>query len=235
MTDYRELAYSRYREDEKLDYPRYASAYARRVARRLRVEPGWKCLDIACGYGNFLAYLRSASVGNYLGVDTSEMAVKRAAREFGDARIVLKDAITFLREATERYDLISALDFVEHLRKDEVFEFLQAAAAVQTSGGRLLLRTPNANALFGMAARYNDITHEVCFTPNSLADSLARCGYEASQVWEDRPEPGSVMQTAHWAAWQVSRFFIRCADAAETGTWGDGVLTRNMWALARRR
>jgi hypothetical protein len=40
---------------------------------------------------------------------------------------------------------------------------------------------------------------------------------------------------AHWLAWQAVRFGIRCVNAAETGSWGDGVLTRNMWVLAVRQ
>jgi SAM-dependent methyltransferase len=234
VTDYRSLAYARYQESAQPDYARFATAYRRRVGKRISVGAGWKCLDVACGYGNFLAFLRSAGVSEYFGIDTSESALRCAAREFGEHRFAREDAMAFLRRSSTSFDLISALDFVEHLTKTEFFDFLRSSAVAQAPGGQLLLRTPNANSPFGMAARYNDITHELCFTPNSISDALSRCGYLVLQIWEDRPEPGSIRQTVHWGAWHICRFIMRCADAAETGSWGDGVLTRNMWVLATR-
>ena len=55
MTDYRRLAYGRYREFAMPDYARFAAAYQRRLCGRLKLSKDSICLDVACGFGNFLA------------------------------------------------------------------------------------------------------------------------------------------------------------------------------------
>ena len=232
--DYRSIAYGRYGADSSPDYVRLASAYARRLSGRLKPEASWTCLDLACGYGNFLAFLRHSGVRDYLGIDGAEPAVRAAQREFGEDHARVGNVFDLLRANAKPYRLLSSLDFIEHLRKDEVFEFLSLAREALEPGGYLLIRTPNAGAPFGMAARYNDITHEVCFSTNAIADTLARSGLKTSDIWEDAANPRTILQAAHWLCWQATRFVIRATDAAETGSWGDGILTRNMWVLARK-
>jgi len=234
QTDYRSMAYGRYGTDTVPDYARFASAYARRLSGRLMPEADWRCLDMACGYGNFLAFLRQSGVRDFLGIDGAEPAIRVARQEFGEAHAMVGNVFEFLRTNQSRYHLLSSLDFIEHLRKDEVFEFLALSRDALEPGGCLLIRTPNAGAPFGMAARYNDITHEVCFTTNAIADTLARSGLHVACIWEDTATPGTPAQAAHWLCWQITRFAFRLANAAETGSWGDGVLTRNMWVLARK-
>jgi len=234
MHSYRSIAYARYEAEAKVDYAKLVSAYHRRLSRRVQVLENWRCLDIGCGYGNFLGYLRDCGVTQFCGVDSSDAAVAVARRQFGDKHAVCADVFEFLAESRGTYQLISALDFVEHLKKDELFQFLELANKVQTPGGLVLIRTPNANGLFGMAARYNDITHEVCFSTTAIADVLTGRGYEVQSIWEDIGSPRDVMQVAHWLIWQSARFVIRLVNAAESGNWGDGVLTRNMWILASK-
>jgi len=230
--DYREIAYGRYDAAATPDYEKFANAYARRLSGKLEVRPDWRCLDIACGYGNFLAFLRRCNVKEYLGIDSAEAAATVGRKEFGNDHVLTTDAFDFLRNNRSSYELISALDFIEHLRKDEMFEFVALTHQSLRTGGYLLLRTPNANAPFGMAARYNDITHETCFTTGAIVDVLTGNGMTTVRIWEDIPRPGTPLQLLHWLAWQIVRTAYRIANSAETGLPGDGVLTRNMWVLA---
>lgn len=232
--DYRQIAYQRYGDFEPYDYSAFSNYYRRKLAGHLSIQQDWHCLDLACGFGNFLSYLRQAGVQSYVGIDSSVDAANAARQEFGEQHAVQADAFEYIASTDNRIDFISALDFIEHISKNDLYKLLFLANARQPSGGLLLIRTPNANSLFGMAARYADITHDICFTPASLNDVLSRCGYVVQSAWEDGPAAGSMKQTMHWVAWQVVRFGIRLVNAAETGSWGDGVLTRNMWVLARK-
>jgi len=235
MNDYRSRAYSRYNKDYTFEPPRLASSYDRRLTSIVRPQKHWSCLDIACGYGNLLAYLRAKGITEYIGIDTSADAVAVASKEFGTNRVQQADVFGYLASNRNSFDLISAIDFIEHVTKDEFYELLDMTFSALKPGGLILLRTPNANGLFGMAARYNDITHEVCFTPGSIADALSSGGFEIRAIWEDLGRPTSALQLMHWLAWKVVRVAIRCANAAETGSWGDGILTRNMWILACKK
>lgn len=233
-TDYRQIAYQRYSDFEPCDYAAFSDYYRRKLTNRLSTRQDWHCLDLACGFGNFLSYLRQAGVQSYVGIDSSVDATDAAKQEFGEQHVVHADVFEYIASTSNRIDFISSLDFVEHLGKSDLYKLLFLANARQPSGGLMLIRTPNANGLFGAAARYADITHEVCFTPAALGDVLSRCGYSVESVWEDGPAVGSMKQTMHWIVWQIVRFGIRLVNAAETGRWGDGVLTRNMWVLAKK-
>ncbi len=232
---FRSLAYQRYSPEATVDYDRLAASYARLVGQHVQLLPEWRCLDLACGYGNFLAYLRARGVTNFVGADLTEAAIARAAREFGQDRVVCTDASDFLESHKLEFDLISALDFVEHLRPDELFHLLSGVREGLSKDGLFLVRTPNASAPFGMAARYNDITHELCFTAGALGDVMQRAGFEVIEVWEDIGPPGNLLQMFHYVAWQCLRFIYRTADAVETGVWGPGIMTRNFWMLLRKR
>lgn len=233
-SDYRQIAYQRYSSFGTCDYSAYADYYRRKLANYLFIQRDWNCLDLACGFGNFLSYFRQSGVQSYVGIDSSVDATNAAKQEFGEQHVVQTDVFEYIESANDSYDFISALDFIEHIGKNDLYKLLFLANTRQSSDGLLLIRTPNANGLFGMAARFADITHEVCFTPASLGDVLSRCGYSVQAVWEDGPAVGSLKQTMHWLAWQLIRFCIRLVNAAETGSWGDGILTRNMWVLARK-
>jgi SAM-dependent methyltransferase len=231
---FRQIAYQRYKNFGPYDYPAFADYYRRKLARHLSIQQDWHCLDLACGFGNFLSYLRQVGVRSYVGVDNSVDATNAAKQEFGDQHVAQADVFNYITSTDNRVDFISALDFVEHISKSDLYKFLSLSNARQPIGGLMLIRTPNANGLFGTSARYADITHDICFTPASLGDVLIQCGYSAEAVWEDGPAIGSVKQTVHWIVWQIARFCIRLVNAAEIGSWGDGVLTRNMWVLARK-
>lgn len=233
MHNYHTLSYRRYTRKE-VDFNKYLNAYDRRISNRLKILKDWQCLDIACGYGNFLAYLRNIGVVDYLGVDSSENAIKTAAAEFGASHVVCQDVFRFLREEPKKYDLISALDFLEHLTKEELFSFLELANKHQDPEGTLLIRTPNASGLFGMSVRYSDITHEISFTPGAIKDVLEQNGYHVISIWEDGAAKGSVFQTIHCLTWTIMKSLIRLIHFAETGSLGDGILARNMWVLAKR-
>ena len=232
---FRSLAYQRYSPDAIIDYGRMAASYGRLVGQHLQVPTGARCLDLACGYGNFLAYLRVKGITNFVGVDLTEAAIARAAKEFGPERVACVDAFDFLESHKRGFDLISALDFVEHLRPDELFSLIARVHDGLGKDGLFLVRTPNASAPFGMAARYNDITHELCFTAGALGDVMQRVGFEVIKVWEDIGYPKSLLQFAHYAAWQCLRLGYRLADVIETGAWGPGIMTRNFWMLLRKR
>lgn len=234
MNTFRENSYGRYETFATPDYAQYAAAYDRRLSKRLAIPAGAKCLDVACGFGNFLAFLRYKHVTKLVGVDGAAPAIKAVQQEFGADAGVCEDVFRYFETSQERFDLISALDFLEHLNKQELHVFLGMVETRLAVGGRFLIRVPNAAGLFGMASRYNDITHETCFTPNALRDVFMTHGFRTVAIWEDTGSPKSPVQFMHRTVWEIVRLFIRVLDMAETGSPGEGVFTRNMWALVER-
>ena len=64
---------------------------------------------------------------------------------------------------------------LEHVPKDELLPAVEATAAALASDGRLIVEVPNMDWLLAPHERYMDLTHEVGFTPESLASLLNLC------------------------------------------------------------
>jgi len=192
-----------------------------------------RLLDLGCGYGSFLYFLRKEGYANASGVDASPeqiamaetLAIRGAVR--GDCR-------AFLENHTESYDCITAFDLLEHLTKDETLGLLRAAHRALAPGGRLLLKAPNADGPFGAKILYSDFTHEQAFTPRSIAQVLSATGFEQIQVLPEGPRVHGIISAARWAAWQALRALVLLYLAVETGRIRGHILTQNLIAAARK-
>jgi 2-polyprenyl-3-methyl-5-hydroxy-6-metoxy-1,4-benzoquinol methylase len=235
--DMRSVIYStRYANKSRPEYERNVIHYSKIIGRRMQVASDAKCLDVACGDGNFLAFYREMKIANYVGFDNDIAQVNCAIKEFGESYAMLDDAFSFLRRCDRAsFNIISALDFVEHLTKLECLHFLSLASNALIPGGMLLVRTPNADSPWGMSTRYNDLTHEICFTPNALRDTVRACGFSSVEFWEDVPMVGEgFSHSLRWAGWRLARLLLLSFAFLEVGRATDRVFSRNMWALAFR-
>lgn len=176
--------------------------------------------------GRFLHYLHERGFHNVQGVDISPQQVS-LARQVTD-RVVQADCVSHLQAHADCYTTIIALDVIEHLGKDEILGFLDAAWTALVPGGRLVLQTPNASSPWGAQYRYMDFTHEIAFTPNSLGRLLRLAGFDSVDARECGPVPlgYSLRSSIRYGLWRLLRLVAMVYNVIEMGAPGDGVLTR---------
>jgi cyclopropane fatty-acyl-phospholipid synthase-like methyltransferase len=204
----------------------WARPYSRYLRGWLPADRGSAILDLGCGSGKFLHWLAGQGYLNLSGIDVSASQVALARQAVQN--VFEGDAIGFLREKTEHFDVIVGLDVIEHFDKEEVIDALQACHGALRAGGRLILQTPNADNPFVAGVRYGDFSHETCFGPASLGRILSLCGFRSVEVRECGPVvrgPGSLVQ---WMLWRFVRQCFRLVNVIETSYPGAGVLTRVM-------
>ena len=167
-------------------------------------------------------------------MDISAEQVELARQVLPD--VTQADALEFLHDSPSSYEMLTGLDIVEHLTKEEVLHFLDGCFRALKPRGRLILQTPNAESPWGSGLRYGDVTHEVCFTPNALSRLLRLCGFVEVEVREQGPVPlgHSCKSTIRFILWQVIRLGLKTCNLAETGGAGSGTLTRNFLVSARK-
>lgn len=192
-------------------------------------------VDLACGGGIFLHFLKKHGYTNIMGVDISPEQVQISRQVISNVRE--ESLFSFLEKSTTNFDLITALNVIEHLSKDETLEFLSKCHAALNPGGRLILMTPNADSSYGLSMRYGDFTHETMFNPNSLMHLLRVCSFAEIEAREAGPVPRgfSWMSTFRYAVWQVIRQGKRVYNFIETGGPGSGVFTRVFTASAIKK
>ncbi len=241
--DYRQRIYASYGKNFQDAGEQFNYAASERWGRTRKYHlRGWlpenkdaRIVDLACGGGKLLHFFVSMGYKNVEGVDISADQVALSRQVVPS--VSQGDVIGFLQSHQDEFDLITGFDIVEHFHKNEVLDFLDAAFSALRPGGRLVLQTPNAEALWGAQHRYNDFTHEVGFNPNSLGRLLALAGFEQPESRECDPAPlgHSLLSSIRYGLWQVIRLGLASYNLIETGNVGGMVFTRVFLISAVRR
>ncbi len=182
--------------------------------------------DLACGGGRLLHFFKERGFNDLCGCDISSDQVELAKQVIPE--VVHVSVLDFLEANRRQFDLITGLDIAEHFYKDEVFRFLDGCFEALRPGGRLILQTSNAESPWGALHRYDDFTHEVCFSPNALLRLLRVSGFKEVKAREQGPVPWgySLFSTIRYSIWQAIRFGLGLWNVIETGGPGSGVFTR---------
>jgi len=214
MTDYRENFYKVYQKSlgqcDLLDLKYFESRnvqFDKKWEKWLPVNKESAFLDIGCGSGDFVYYLSVRNYTNIAGVDLDGKNIKRG-KDFGIENLHLMSVKEFLMDKQQRYDCISAFNFFEHLKKDEILATLQMIYSALRPGGLLLAITPNGLSPFSGTTRYWDFSHETGFTPSSWRQ-LARINDFKNFYFEEMgPEPKSIKGIIRFGFWQLLRIIL---------------------------
>jgi 2-polyprenyl-3-methyl-5-hydroxy-6-metoxy-1,4-benzoquinol methylase len=157
-------------------------AFDRALGDWLTVDPGSAILDIGCGEGALLAFLRDRGYPDLHGFDLSPENVD-ICHKAGFGFVNVFDALRLdLYEPGLSFDLILAFDILEHLPKQGASGFLSQVHARLRVGGRLILQTPNMGSVLGTFIRHNDLSHEFGVTEKTVVDLLGLAGFRASAI-----------------------------------------------------
>jgi len=220
--DYRHRLYERYVETHlrgvTMKHIQKRTPFLRRVIKFLPKDKEASILDLGCGHGSFLYVETQAGYSNIHSVDISADQVE-AAKKLGLKNVRQKDLMLELREADDAsYDIIVAIDVIEHMTKSELLDFVDDVFRVLKKGvGRLILHMPNASSPFAGRIRYGDYTHEQAFTQGSLSQVLRAAGFGQIECFEDTPPVHGIMSSIRWILWKCFRTILRIMLAVETG------------------
>jgi len=171
-------------------YERTAYCYEYWYSRFLPIDKKSKILDIGCGMGHFLYFLKKMKYENHLGIDISPEQVA-FVKKFVTDKVLLADAFEFLKDVENEYDLIVLNDILEHIPKSRIIDFLMLIRKALKDNGVVFIKTVNAANPFNLRGRYIDFTHEIAFTEHSLMQVLRIAGFRVVALYGDEcPRPG---------------------------------------------
>jgi SAM-dependent methyltransferase len=132
-----------------------------------------KLLDVGCGTGANLEML--AAFGEAEGVDVSDDALEFCRRKGLKVHKGLAEKLPF---ADESFDIVTALDVVEHL--DDDLTGLREMHRVLKTGGRTLIFVPAFMWLWGVQ---DDISnHRIRYTRKQIVERLASAGFTVERA-----------------------------------------------------
>jgi 2-polyprenyl-3-methyl-5-hydroxy-6-metoxy-1,4-benzoquinol methylase len=188
-------------------------------------------LELGCGDGATLEYLRRRGFTAARGVDISDEQIQLARLRHVPASV--GDAFTVLQDLEREFAAILALDFIEHFTKAELAALLARIWTALKPGGTVLLRTPNGQGFLSGTVIYGDLTHLTILNPSSLSQALHVAGFVNVAITESTPVKQGYRGWARSIGWAVIRSTARLAYLVETGKH-QFVWTENMVCVARR-
>ncbi len=232
LVDYRSIIYDKYAscfqqmnaEFDIQQSRQWAISYDTYLKGWLPDQKDSDILEVACGGGRLLHFLKSRGYVNLTGVDISSEQVS-LARQVSD-NVIQSDVLNFFESSVDTYDLIIGLDIIEHFHKDEALQFLEYCYRALRPGGRLILQTPNATSPFGTSTFYGDFTHEICFTPEGLHHLMKLYAFQNIDYREAGPVIHGLVSAMRFVMWHGIRQVIKLWNLTETGGQGAGVFTR---------
>lgn len=190
-------------------------------------------LDIGVGTGEMLSYMKSAGYNNYIGIDISDETIKYCTN-LGLKADLVDDTPEWLLNNKGKFDLITLLDVLEHIKKPELLHFLKSIHDALSSNGVLIVQAPNLQSPDGQLHRYNDITHEIGFTEHSLNQILIVAGYKNVDIYgfEDNI-PGTLKHGCRYVARTLYWKYVRFTRLI-SGNLNPEILNPVFFAVARK-
>lgn len=164
-------------------YEKTARDYFNMYASFLPKNKSSSILDIGCGCGYFLYFLKKYGYDNYWGIDADPESIdytKRNITEKCEAAL----AYQYLTISSQKYDLIVMNEVLEHIPKNEIIPLINLIFKSLNKDGVFICYVPNMENPITSYTRYHDFTHTVGFTQNSLKMVLKMGGFVSVNIYE---------------------------------------------------
>jgi len=155
------------------------------LARRYGPKSG-SILEIGCGLGHLLAWLQDQYT--VVGSDINEWAIEQARLNVPKGEFLIQSAQDLNVFEDGSFQIIIAKHVVEHLPQPELC--LREISRVLTSGGMLILATPNLDSPMRSRKKerwigYQDPTHISLKTPAEWLDIMQAVHLQPRKVFSD--------------------------------------------------
>ncbi|MBU1086343.1 MAG: class I SAM-dependent methyltransferase [Candidatus Omnitrophica bacterium] len=179
--EYFEAVFRKSNKFTEAEYLDHAKNFDRAYNAYMPKNKDAKILDVGCGGGHFLYYLKDKGYNNFTGIDISAQQVEFCKQKI-KTEILNVDAFEFLGQHKEEFDLVASHDVLEHIKKENVIKFLKLIHSALKPGGQVFLRTPNCGNPMSIRLRYADFTHEFCVTEKSFYQILYLSGFRKIEI-----------------------------------------------------
>jgi len=197
----------------------------------LPAERNVRILDIGCGEGGLVYFLREQGFERVEGIDISEEQIK-VGQELGIAGLIQGDLRTFLGNE-QGFDLIIARDVIEHFPRQEAFDLISLVFNSLKPGGTFVMQVPNGEGIHMASIYYGDYTHESPYSHLSVRQVFLNIGFREVRCYPLGPVPKNFTGMIRKVLWDIRVCLWRFSKMIETGS-GAGIFTSNLIAVGKK-
>jgi 2-polyprenyl-3-methyl-5-hydroxy-6-metoxy-1,4-benzoquinol methylase len=186
------------------------------------VLPSTKVLDVGCGAGQSLLYLKSIGC-DAIGLDVDKNVLPLAKKYGLDIRIGVLDKDLFKNET---FDYILMDQVIEHIKKP--IAILKEAKALLKPSGKVVLSTPFAGGagrrMFGSKwVHWHVPYHVTFFSKRSLAETVQKAGFKIERV--------ARKTSSEWIYYQYKHLLFFPEQGQPSYFWGQhrARIQTNLW------
>src|SRR5258708_22737642 len=121
--------------DEFESYARHYRAY---YAPHLPEARDARILDLGCGMGHFLYFLKQAGYTNHLGIDIGAEQIAFCRDVVTTQAELVEDSSSYLNAHAQTYDAVVCIDVLEHVDDEELFTLCRGVHSAPPPSGRFI-------------------------------------------------------------------------------------------------
>lgn len=174
-------------------------------------------LDVGCGTGRVLAFLRARGFRTIEGFDPDESAVAAARQRVSVPIAVAADWPAFLDGRAQAFDLVILKDVLYYLPQDAVSSHLEVVRGALRPGGRVLIEVFNGAAFTGPFVAYKDEDIRWIPTEHTIRRALERAGFTGVMCLAQTPPSTSFSRVLFNIAGAVWRLVLNAIYVVERG------------------
>ncbi len=205
-------------------------AFRGHYERFLPADKKARILDLGCGNGSLVYWLEGLGYAEAEGVDVSPEQVE-LAKSLGVKKVYCEDLVNFLEQSKTEYDVVFIRDTLGHFFKKEIVNIMDLIYRKVKKGGKLIIKTPNAESPLSGQLRHGDFTHEVGFTRTSLRQLAEVAGFGKTEAYPTPPVVHGLKSGVRFLLWKLIELGLRFYRLADAGN-GEGIFTQNVIVVA---
>lgn len=211
--------------------------FEKAIGKYLPKDRNAKILEIGVGMGHFAYFAtKTLQYSNYYGIDISLECIEYVKEHVTDSVELVQETEKWLQLSEKQYDLILALDVIEHIPKPNQIRFLNQIYRSLKSGGAIILRTENSGIFSGYLQHCLDYTHEYNFSERSLEQIMKLCQFNEIQIFGDPPpiQTGvkSLLRKILTAIWRQILKLIY--EIERPHSIKPKIMTKNLYAFSKK-
>ncbi len=148
-------------------------------------DPSMSVLELGCGAGLLLKYLKHKGFTDVCGVDFDENLSGVLAELNGDGfttEIADAEAYVDRIQGSRVFDRIVIFDVLEHFDLDSSVRILRKIQGILAEGGKVLVRVPNSTSPWGLRMQFGTFDHITMFSPGRLEELAKIAGFEVTAM-----------------------------------------------------